>query len=790
MKELRIPAALAVAGALLLCLLFPRLDPSVKFSNKLDRREAIRQARQISAKYGVDANLWRARINIKADDKLRAFLSAYPKDPAGKLFAPVSWLVLLQAPDGKRSVAVNLFADGRPALWRLRSGRSDASPPPAAAPTIAWRDFAGQDAAHFSVAQPAETAPSGYENQAWEWRPAKSSPLIARLETLTRNGRLTAVGLKPAYQEDFERYYKQSRYSVVRGVVAFLHFLTFCLALILLMLAWSRRRFTWRAPAIWVAVALVWGALGVWNAPDFRPIAENLNAVDAGIAPEDQSNYNIGLVAGYFGDDFMPILSFFVFGAAAYCRVSSSTQRKWLSIEALGHGGILTQQACRPIAAGALCGIAAAAVPYLIAWLPPFRAAGFDFRSITALAAPTPGLILPSLQKALPAIGFFAFVYPLARGLRAKWLGITFLSVAAAAFTISSGEVFDSLPPALIAGAILVILYFELYRRFDILAAVTAMLAAHAVLLPALLLTQPLGSFREAGLQALVLLVVGMVAFVNLAVRGRVSAIEAGPEIPDYVASGQSSKERLEAEFQVARRAQQDALPAAPPALEGFSFAAACEPAKQVGGDLYDFFTLPDGRLGIAVADVSGKGVPAALYMMVTKGLLAAATRDSSDLTGILENINALLYRACKRKVFVTMAAIAIDPARRRFQYGRAGHNPIVWRRANRGETLLLQSRGIGLGMSGHEMFARHLRIEEFDLEAGDAVVLYSDGITEAENAAQEQFGEDRLMRAVEAADGQSALDTRDGLLKSLEVFTSGTPAHDDVTVVVVRVAA
>src|SRR5262249_58622810 len=112
-----------------------------------------------------------------------------------------------------------------------------------------------------------------------------------------------------------------------------------------------------------------------------------------------------------------------------------------------------------------------------------------------------------------------------------------------------------------------------------------------------------------------------------------------------------SSRHRLEAEFQAARQPQQDALPAAAPPVEGYSLAGWCEPAQQVGGDLYDYFPLPDGRLGIAVADVSGKGVPAALYMMVTKGLLAAVSRDSNQLAYILEQINLHLYRACRKKV-------------------------------------------------------------------------------------------------------------------------------------------
>jgi sigma-B regulation protein RsbU (phosphoserine phosphatase) len=189
----------------------------------------------------------------------------------------------------------------------------------------------------------------------------------------------------------------------------------------------------------------------------------------------------------------------------------------------------------------------------------------------------------------------------------------------------------------------------------------------------------------------------------------------------------------------------------------------------------------------VAVADVSGKGVPAALYMMVTKGLISAVARESGDLRHILQSINLHLHKACKRKVFVTMAAVAIDPAARRVEYGRAGHNPMVWRRARRGETLLMKPSGVGLGMCSADPFARSLRLEELEMEEGDAIVLYSDGVTEAVNLSMDQFGEDRLMRAIESADGMPATGIRAAIMRDLATFAEGAPARDDITVVAIR---
>ena len=176
--------------------------------------------------------------------------------------------------------------------------------------------------------------------------------------------------------------------------------------------------------------------------------------------------------------------------------------------------------------------------------------------------------------------------------------------------------------------------------------------------------------------------------------------------------------------------------------------------------------------------------------MMVTKGLLTAAAQDSSDLAHILKGINGHLHHACKRKVFVTLAAIVVDPAGGPVEYARAGHNPIIWRRTRRGETLMVKPGGLGLGLAGSEQFSRCLRIDRLEVEPGDAVILYSDGVTEAVNATLDQFGEDRLIRSVEQTDGLNAEETRAAILSDLAAFTGTTPARDDVTLVALRVKA
>jgi sigma-B regulation protein RsbU (phosphoserine phosphatase) len=254
------------------------------------------------------------------------------------------------------------------------------------------------------------------------------------------------------------------------------------------------------------------------------------------------------------------------------------------------------------------------------------------------------------------------------------------------------------------------------------------------------------------------------------------------------VASFRAEREKLQAEFSVARRAQQGMLPQSMPKIPGYSIAASCTPSLEVGGDLYDFLQLPDGRIGIGVADVSGKGVPAALYMTLTKGLLAAVSGDSAQLSDVVVEVNRHLHGVTRKKVFVTMALGFLDAEKRLLQCVRAGHNPMVWRQASQDKTRLVAPPGLGLGITASKIFSTQLKVEELSLAEGDAVVFYSDGITEAMNRDLEQFGEDRLMDVVAKTDKLDAAATHDLILRAVREFLGGIHPQDDMTLVVLRV--
>ena len=187
------------------------------------------------------------------------------------------------------------------------------------------------------------------------------------------------------------------------------------------------------------------------------------------------------------------------------------------------------------------------------------------------------------------------------------------------------------------------------------------------------------------------------------------------------------------------------------------------------------------------VADVSGKGVPAALYMTLTKGLLASIAAERSDPGDILREVNRHLYEACRKKVFVTLFLGVLDPLTRRLTYARAGHNPTVWRSPSQNTTELLRPSGMGLGLNQGKIFNATLKVACLQLAPDDALLFYSDGITEEENSAGEDFGTDRLAQIVAERRTWTVNQLADYVFGEVSVFSEGKPPTDDRTLVVLR---
>jgi sigma-B regulation protein RsbU (phosphoserine phosphatase) len=240
---------------------------------------------------------------------------------------------------------------------------------------------------------------------------------------------------------------------------------------------------------------------------------------------------------------------------------------------------------------------------------------------------------------------------------------------------------------------------------------------------------------------------------------------------------------RTEYEMETAKKIQQSILPESPPRTEGFELAALNLPAKQVGGDFYDFVPLSQDKWGIVIADVSGKGVPAALFMALSRTMIRASTTSSHTATKAIQKANNLILQDSKSSMFVTLFYAVLDPKKKAIQYVNAGHCPPLLYSTRTGNVSKMQPGGIALGV----VEDIELQEKELKLEKNDIVVLYTDGITEAVNEKDEQFGETRFIAVVKNNSALSPCELADKIRDEVFTFAQGQPQHDDFTLVVLK---
>ena len=217
--------------------------------------------------------------------------------------------------------------------------------------------------------------------------------------------------------------------------------------------------------------------------------------------------------------------------------------------------------------------------------------------------------------------------------------------------------------------------------------------------------------------------------------------------------------------------------------IPGIGIAAATIPAMEIGGDFYDFIPAGEGRWGIVVADVSGKGTSAALFMALSRTLLHVSGGNSTDPTAAIRQANRWIYEDGRSSMFVTVFYGMLDPAGMRFSYVNAGHTPPLLVRGT-GVEELGGSRGIALGVVPDVAIAS----TTLELRHGDLLVLYTDGVTEAFNDLNEAFGEERLREYVRSNCAKPAPAVLEGLVAEIRRFTGTAAQSDDITLVVVKV--
>jgi serine phosphatase RsbU (regulator of sigma subunit) len=254
-----------------------------------------------------------------------------------------------------------------------------------------------------------------------------------------------------------------------------------------------------------------------------------------------------------------------------------------------------------------------------------------------------------------------------------------------------------------------------------------------------------------------------------------------------------AEKKRLEEELRIAHEIQMSLLPQGPLKAPGLRVTALCVPAREVGGDYYDFLPLEGGRVGVLIADVAGKGTSAALYMAELKGLVLALSRVHTSPRALLVAANRLIAEHLDARSFITMTYAVVDVRQRTMTYARAGHTPLIYVPGGEGEerhARILAPDGLVLGLKIDDgaTFERLLEEDTIPLAPGDLYLFFTDGISEAMNAADDCFGEQRLGRLLEANSRLPPDELRTRVLAEIAQFVGDVPQHDDMTMILLRV--
>jgi phosphoserine phosphatase RsbU/P len=248
-----------------------------------------------------------------------------------------------------------------------------------------------------------------------------------------------------------------------------------------------------------------------------------------------------------------------------------------------------------------------------------------------------------------------------------------------------------------------------------------------------------------------------------------------------------NEKKRLDHDLEIARDIQRVLLPAEPPSVNGFEISGINVPARQVSGDYFDYIKVDEERLGVAIADVSGKGVPASLIMAICRSVLRSQAAQNPSPADVLRKVNRQLYPDIKEDMFISMAYLILDHARNGVMLARAGHDaPLLYKRASQTVTPL-KPPGMVVGIDSGNVFDRITGDFPVPLERDDCLVLYTDGVTEALDTDGNEFGVERTIQSVRAsaANGAQAIIAR--LIDDLRNFVGSQPQNDDITLISIR---
>jgi len=251
-----------------------------------------------------------------------------------------------------------------------------------------------------------------------------------------------------------------------------------------------------------------------------------------------------------------------------------------------------------------------------------------------------------------------------------------------------------------------------------------------------------------------------------------------------YLEAGE--KKRMDHDLEIAREIQGILLPSASPVIPGFQLSGVNIPARQVSGDYFDYIRMDPSRMGVAIADVSGKGVPASLIMAMCRSVLRSEAVNKTSASDVLRRVNHQLYPDIKEDMFISMAYLILDADGRQVTLARAGHDaPLLYRAATK-EVEKLTPKGMALGIDSGEVFNRVCADFSFTLEKGDCILLYTDGATEALDQEGMEYGLPRLVQGLQASAPHGADSVVRYVAEDVKNFVGSHPQHDDITLIAI----
>jgi hypothetical protein len=776
MKQPRFLWIVALAGLAMFVLLWMRLGGTPAEVSRVDvlaaRLLAIDAAKQV---LGLDLSSWNWRPSSSYSHALHMWQALHASQPFDRFASPLQIRFAFDDPKAPREITVAVGADGKVAL--IRAGKPSRRAPKGTDIRVpdrvefssrAFQYLAGPDAAKF------RPLPDNASRQEPRWAAEAPSrpPLEWQIAFRFEDGSFREASLTHRIAEPYAKTLAGRIHSFTDSSNLPFWIVIFFSSIFLFvsyLLRWMRGHIHHRSAL--TAGAIMFGAGILGAAPAFLPFLGSNRGFQRGML---------------FGIGWLMLCAIAIIGVGheaarrnewdRWRQMRLILQRRWRArdipaavLQGFAWSGLLAAIPLAVAASGLFPGA-------LLRWDPFFEQLMWGVPATTVIFTPFD----------MSSLALFAGLLPvLTRTVRVRWIGIGIFAAAASAVSVLLTPFGSGLTGTIAAAAGTVGAGLLIYQQYGLLAVLAAAKMQTLIHSAAMLLTASGPGLVRSGAILAAATALYTCAFSVWLRYGQAEE----PSDEDVPAGKLSHKERLKAEFGLAQQAQRRMLPDAPPEVPGFTIAGMCEPARDVGGDLYDYFRFRDGRLGICVADVSGKGMPAALYMTLTKGVIAAAAPETGDVAALTKHLNRHLHQVCRRRMFVTAVIGSLDPQSRCWRFVRAGHNPILWFDRSAGEARYLRPAGLGLGMTGAAVFDSSLRLEELRIEPGDALVLYSDGLTEAMNENQELYGEDRLKLVVERNVSGNASHLLERILSDVATFTGAEPAHDDLTIVVVQAA-